>query len=53
MLEKGGLETPEGKAAILEFDKKLRQSGSHLNPGTTADITAATLALCVLSGYRP
>jgi len=53
MLEKGGLETPEGKAAILEFDKKLRQSGSHLNPGTTADITAATLALCVLNGYRP
>ena len=53
MLEKGGLETLEGKTAILEFDKRLRQSGSHLNPGTTADITAATLALCVLSGYRP
>ena len=53
MLEKGGLLTPEGKIAILEFDKRLRQSGSRLNPGTTADITAATLALCVLSGYRP
>jgi len=53
MLEKGGLETPEGKIAILEFDKRLRESGSRHNPGTTADITAATLALCVLGGYRP
>ena len=53
MLEKGGLETPEGKIAILEFDKRLRESGSRHNPGTTADITAATLALCVLNGYRP
>jgi triphosphoribosyl-dephospho-CoA synthase len=53
MLEKGGLETPEGKIAILEFDKRLRESGSRHNPGTTADITAATLALCVLTGYRP
>jgi len=53
MLEKGGLETPEGKISILEFDKRLREAGSRHNPGTTADITAATLALCVLSGYRP
>jgi triphosphoribosyl-dephospho-CoA synthase len=53
MLEKGGLETIEGKRSILEFDKRLRESGSRYNPGTTADITAATLALCVLSGYRP
>ena len=53
MLEKGGLETPEGKISILEFDKRLREAGSRHNPGTTADITATTLALCVLSGYRP
>jgi len=49
----GGLETSEGKKSIFEFDRKLRESGNQLNPGTTADITAAALALCTLSGYRP
>jgi triphosphoribosyl-dephospho-CoA synthase len=53
VLDQGGLGTSEGKLAILELDKKLREAGNHHNPGTTADITAATLALCVLSGYRP
>ena len=53
VLDRGGLGTSEGIMAILEFDKKLREAGNQYNPGTTADITAATLALCVLSGYRP
>lgn len=53
VLQLGGAETPEGKKALNEFDKKLRKAGNHYNPGTTADITAATLALCTLSGYRP
>lgn len=53
ILELGGLETSEGKESILELDKRLRSSGNLLNPGTTADITAAALALCTLSGYRP
>lgn len=53
VLELGGMETQEGRASILMFDKKLRKSGNNYNPGTTADITAATLALCTLSGYRP
>lgn len=53
VLELGGLETSRGKQSVLEFDKKLRESGNSHNPGTTADITAATLGLCVLSGYRP
>jgi triphosphoribosyl-dephospho-CoA synthase len=52
-LELGGLETSEGRKSILEFDRKLRESGNLLNPGTTADMTAAALALCTLSGYRP
>ena len=53
VLELGGLETAEGKAAIRELDRRLRASGNVLNPGTTADLTAAALALCTLSGYRP
>ena len=53
VLEMGGAETPIGKKKLIQFDKKLRKSGNDYNPGTTADITAATLALCTLSGYRP
>jgi triphosphoribosyl-dephospho-CoA synthase len=53
VLELGGLETAAGKESILQFDRKLRESGNNYNPGTTADITAATLALSTLGGYRP
>ena len=53
VLELGGLETPKGQKSIVKFDKKLRNSANLYNPGTTADITAAALALCTLTGYRP
>ncbi|MGD6933907.1 MAG: triphosphoribosyl-dephospho-CoA synthase [Candidatus Bathyarchaeia archaeon] len=53
VLELGGAATPDGIVAVAKFDRNLRQAGNHYNPGTTADITAATLALCTLSGYRP
>jgi triphosphoribosyl-dephospho-CoA synthase len=53
ILELGGAETSKGRQSILAFDKKLRESGNLYNPGTTADLTAAALALCTLSGYRP
>ncbi len=53
VLELGGAETLEGKESLVKFDKNLRASGNDYNPGTTADITAAALALCTLSGYRP
>jgi triphosphoribosyl-dephospho-CoA synthase len=53
VLELGGVESPEGKKSLAAFDKKLRKAGNDYNPGTTADITAAALALCTLSGYRP
>lgn len=53
ILELGGLETEEGRKNIRELDRSLRESGNLLNPGTTADLTAAALALCTLSGYRP
>jgi triphosphoribosyl-dephospho-CoA synthase len=53
IVDLGGVETAEGKKALVEFDKKLRKAGNDYNPGTTADITAAALALATLSGYRP
>lgn len=53
VLKLGGPETPQGKSAVAELDRKLRKQGNSLNPGTTADLTAAALALCTLSGYRP
>lgn len=53
VLELGGMETEIGRQGTTAFDKKLRNSGSLYNPGTTADLTAAALALCTLSGYRP
>jgi len=53
ILQLGGIDTPEGKKRLSEFDLKLRKDGNHLNPGTTADIIAAALALCILAGYRP
>jgi len=53
VLKLGGLGTSEGKAKLREFDLMLRKSSNLLNPGTTADIIAAALALCVLGGYRP
>lgn len=49
----GGLETANGKKMLKEFDEKLRLSQNKCNPGTTADLTSAALALCTLSGYRP
>lgn len=53
ILELGGLKTSMGKERLYEFDSTLRKSSNLLNPGTTADVIAAALALSVLGGYRP
>jgi triphosphoribosyl-dephospho-CoA synthase len=53
VLKLGGLETVRGRESLREFDLMLRKSSNLLNPGTTADIIAAALALCTLGGYRP
>jgi len=53
ILKLGGLKTSEGREALHEFDRELRKSSNDLNPGTTADIIAASLALAALNGYRP
>ncbi len=53
VIDVGGAESKAGKESIVLLDKKLREYGNDYNPGTTADLTAATLALCTLAGYRP
>ncbi|MHA1791825.1 MAG: triphosphoribosyl-dephospho-CoA synthase [Promethearchaeota archaeon] len=52
ILEDGGIFTPEGKNEIIEFDKELKRSGGMLNPGTIADLTASSIFLLLLTGFR-
>ncbi|UCH37485.1 MAG: triphosphoribosyl-dephospho-CoA synthase [Candidatus Bathyarchaeota archaeon] len=53
VLQSGGLTTLAGRNALHSFDCYLRQRGNKLNPGTTADITSAIIALAIFNGYRP
>lgn len=53
ILEAGALTTREGKEQLLQFDDGLRDPKHRLNPGTTADLTVAVLAVAALNGYRP
>lgn len=50
ILEMGGLTTTKGREALFRFDEELRTKG--LNPGTTADLTATSLMVAILSGFR-
>ena len=49
----GGASTEVGMKMIQELDDELREENGSLNPGTTADLTAASLYLLLLSGWRP
>jgi len=54
VIEKGGIFTDEGVQAIDEFDNFLRNSEKKLNPGTTADLVAASLFVwLLLRPWRP
>jgi len=53
VLEAGALTTQKGREKLFQFDNKLRDAMHQLNPGTTADLTAAVLAVSVLDGYKP
>lgn len=46
----GGWTTAAGREAVAQFDSWLRRQGKQLNPGTTADITAAALFWLLLEG---
>jgi triphosphoribosyl-dephospho-CoA synthase len=53
VLERGGMRTAMGRRAAAKMDVTLRQFGHESNPGTTADLTASTLSILLLEGYRP
>ena len=48
-----GASSQAGMKMINELDDELRKGNGFLNPGTTADLTAASLYLLLLSGWRP
>jgi triphosphoribosyl-dephospho-CoA synthase len=48
VLRAGGAQTAAGRRALVRFDRQLRRRGNLLNPGTTADLTAATLFVVLL-----
>jgi triphosphoribosyl-dephospho-CoA synthase len=53
VIELGGVETVTGRKSLDKLDGELKRHSNLLNPGTTADIIGAALALCILAGYRP
>lgn len=52
-LDAGGMISPKGRGSLRLLDRKLHDTDHRLNPGTTADITSAVLAVAILEGYRP
>lgn len=53
IIQAGGVSTEVGMNMIQELDDELREENGSLNPGTTADLAAASLFLLLLSGWRP
>jgi triphosphoribosyl-dephospho-CoA synthase len=53
IIEAGGIESEKGETMLWSLDKELNKEKGKLNPGTTADLTAATLYILLLSGWRP
>jgi triphosphoribosyl-dephospho-CoA synthase len=49
VLELGGVETDAGRAAVHELDDSLRDLANTANPGTSADLTAASIFALLVS----
>ncbi len=52
ILDLGGLTSDEGRALIWKLDEDLHRLGEEYNPGTTADLTAASLMIALLCGLK-
>lgn len=52
-LATGGMMTAKGRKKVEQMDRALQKPGHPLNPGTTADLTASSLSVLILCGYRP
>lgn len=53
ILQAGGASSKKGLKMIHELDEELSKENGSLNPGTTADLTAASVFLLLLTGWRP
>ncbi len=53
IIQAGGASTEAGMKMLWEFDDELSSENGSLNPGTTADLTSASLFLLLLTGWRP
>lgn len=50
VLEAGGVFSERGRAALGAFDRSLRDDVHRLNPGTTADLTTASIFVYLVEG---
>ena len=50
VLQAGGALSPRGREAMAAFDRAIRDPKHRLNPGTTADLVAATLFTFLIEG---
>ncbi len=53
ILREGGSSSERGRELLWALDQELHEAGGMLNPGTTADLTAASLFVLLLEGWRP
>jgi triphosphoribosyl-dephospho-CoA synthase len=53
ILDEGGSGSERGLDELRELDVELQMAGGELNPGTTADLTAASIFVALLEGWRP
>ena len=53
ILEAGGASTVQGQELLWALDEELHAAKGGLNPGTTADLTAAAIFVSLLEGWRP
>lgn len=52
ILEEGGLLKETGKTMCWKLDEELSRFQGKLNPGTTADLTASSIFVALLEGFR-
>jgi triphosphoribosyl-dephospho-CoA synthase len=53
ILKIGGTSSKDGMRMIWEFDDELHSKDGALNPGTIADLTAASIFVTLLEGWKP
>ncbi len=53
ILKVGGYSTSIGQEMVRDLDIELHKEKGMLNPGTSADLTASSLFLLLLEGWRP